>query len=299
MLALPNSLRLLLTHPLTHRRPWFALKRVVRWQIASRLLGGRFLVDFVGGTRLLVERGMTGATGNVYYGLHEFPDMAFVIHFLRKGDLFVDIGANIGSYSILASGVARARSFAYEPVPATIRHLEDNVFLNRLGDLVTIRATALGPASGVVRFTTNLDTVNHVALDSDPVSSSFECPVVRLDDDLEATASLIKLDVEGFEADVLAGATRILASPQLQAVIVELNGQSYKYGRDDEDVRSILRDNAFSRAIYDPLARWLKAPTGRRRGRALTDNEIWVKDWQLVADRLRQAPAISVLRRAV
>ncbi|MDQ6703603.1 MAG: FkbM family methyltransferase [Pseudomonadota bacterium] len=299
MLALRNSLRLLLAHPLTHRRPWFVVKRVARWQIASRLLGGGFLVDFVGGTRLLVEHGMTGATGNVYYGLHEFSTMAFVVHFLRDGDLFADIGANIGSYSILASGIARARSFAYEPAPAAIRHLEDNIYLNRLGALVTIRATALGPAPGVVRFTTNLDAVNHVALDSDPVSFSFECPVVRLDDDVEETPSLIKLAVHGFDADVLSGAPLILASPQLQAVIVDLNGQGQKYGRGDEDVRDILRDNAFSRAIYDPLTRRLEALTGPRPAKKLTGKEIWVKDWQLAADRLREAPAISVLGRAV
>jgi len=300
MLSLPSSLRVLINHPLTCGRPLFALARVARWQVASRLFGGGILVDFVGGTRLVVRRGMSGATGNVYYGLHEFQDMAFVIHFLRKGDLFADIGANIGSYSILASGVAKARSFAYEPAPATIRHLQDNVFLNRLGDLVTIRAAALGSTPAVVRFTANLDTVNHVALDSDPLPTSFECPVVRLDDDIKGDApDLIKLDVEGFESEVLAGAPRILASPRLQAVIVELNGQSRKYGRDDEDVRQILRENGFSRAIYDPISRRLDAPAAPMPGNSVTDNEIWVKNWTFVTDRLRQAPTVTVLGRAI
>ena len=116
------------------------------WLVASRLLGGGYIIDFVGGTRLLVRRGMSGATGNLYFGLQDFQEMAFVIHFLRKGDLIADIGANIGSYSVLASGVSGARSFSYEPVASTVRHLEDNISLNRLGDLVTIRATALGSA---------------------------------------------------------------------------------------------------------------------------------------------------------
>jgi hypothetical protein len=42
-------------------------------------------------------------SGNIYAGLHEFGDMAFVLHFLRAGDLFADVGANIGSYTVLAS----------------------------------------------------------------------------------------------------------------------------------------------------------------------------------------------------
>lgn len=52
---------------------------------------------------------MTGATGNIYVGLHEFEDMAFLLHVLRRTDLFVDVGANIGSYTILAGGAAGAK----------------------------------------------------------------------------------------------------------------------------------------------------------------------------------------------
>jgi hypothetical protein len=37
------------------------------------------------------------ATGNLYVGLHEFEEMAFLLHFLRRGDLFADVGANVGS----------------------------------------------------------------------------------------------------------------------------------------------------------------------------------------------------------
>jgi thymidylate synthase len=62
---------------------------------------------------------MTGATGNIYAGLHEFEDMAFLLHLLRSEDMFADVGSNIGSYTILASGVVGAKSVAFEPVPST------------------------------------------------------------------------------------------------------------------------------------------------------------------------------------
>jgi len=48
----------------------------------------------VNGSKFLVKTGETGLTGNIYTGLHEFPDMGFLLHFLRAEDLFVDIGAN-------------------------------------------------------------------------------------------------------------------------------------------------------------------------------------------------------------
>lgn len=81
-----------------------AIGRLLRWQIASRLLAGPIALQFVENTVLFAKRGMAGATGNWYCGLHETEEMGFVLHFLRPDDLFVDVGANIGSYTVLAAG---------------------------------------------------------------------------------------------------------------------------------------------------------------------------------------------------
>src|ERR1700683_536380 len=90
-------------HPLTRDRPLGAWARFAAWQIRSRVKD-EILIDWIGGQRLAVRRGMTGATGNIYVGLHEFADMLFVLHFLREDDLFLDIGANVGTYTVLGSG---------------------------------------------------------------------------------------------------------------------------------------------------------------------------------------------------
>jgi hypothetical protein len=87
--------RFIWTHPLNRNAPLRALSRFFRWQFSSRLIGAPIALPFAEGTRLLVERGMTGATGNWYCGLHEPEEMAFVLHALQPGDLFVDIGVNI------------------------------------------------------------------------------------------------------------------------------------------------------------------------------------------------------------
>jgi hypothetical protein len=84
-----------LAHPLNRANKWAALMRYFRWQFGSRLVPGDVLVPFVDKTLLRICPSMTGATGNIYAGLHEFEDMAFVLHLLRENDLFVDVGANI------------------------------------------------------------------------------------------------------------------------------------------------------------------------------------------------------------
>jgi predicted RNA methylase len=72
---------------------------------------------------------MTGATQKIYCSLQEFEDMALLLHVLRPGDLFVDVGANVGSYTILAAGVCGANVISIEPVPSTFTHLADNIHL--------------------------------------------------------------------------------------------------------------------------------------------------------------------------
>lgn len=58
------------------------------------------------------------------------------LHFLRPGDLFLDIGANVGTYTVLASGVCGGKIMAFEPDPRTLRHLQRNIELNQLENLV-------------------------------------------------------------------------------------------------------------------------------------------------------------------
>jgi hypothetical protein len=85
------------------------------------------IVPYVLETKLLIKRGMHGATGAIYTGLQEFEDMAFLLHFLKPEDTFIDIGANIGSYSILAGGVSKANVICVEPIPQTFKSLLLNI----------------------------------------------------------------------------------------------------------------------------------------------------------------------------
>src|SRR5665647_306501 len=151
----------LATHPLTRHRRLSAAARVLRWQIESSIRS-EVIFDWIGGTKLAVRRGMTGATGNIYAGLHEFADMAFVLHFLRSVDLFADVGANIGSYTILASGVVGCHAIAFEPDPDAAASLKRHIKLNKIENRVEVRATAVGERAGIVQFSTGLDTMNHV-----------------------------------------------------------------------------------------------------------------------------------------
>ena len=126
-------------------------------------------------------RGMTGATGNWYCGLHEVHEMAFVLHLLQSGEHFVDVGANIGIYTVLADGGVNVHVTAVEPKPATFAHLRRNVALNGMNDWVRCSQVGLSDKPGLLRFSSDLDTVNHV-LAKGEYPPGVDVPVTRLDD---------------------------------------------------------------------------------------------------------------------
>jgi FkbM family methyltransferase len=227
---------------------------------------------------------MAGATGNIYCGLHEFEDMAFVLHFLRPRDFFADVGANIGSYTVLASGVCKARTMAFEPDPLTFAALSRNIALNRIDDLVQRRECALGSRQGSVGFTVGLDTVNHVANVTDGTIRT-----VALDTLDHACGNerpnLIKLDVEGFESEVLGGAAETLGCPELRAIITEDRSPR---------VVDVLHHAGFAEYSYDPFLRTLQQqPGGGRR-----HNALFVRDAAFVQQRVQSAAPVRVLDKS-
>jgi FkbM family methyltransferase len=250
---LVNLLTFVWSHPLNRGARFAAIGRVLRWQIASRLIPGPIALPFVNGTYLFTTRGMRGATGNWYCGLHEYEDMSFVMHSLRSGGLFVDVGANIGSYSILAAGETGVEVIAIEPIPSTFRALRRNVVLNEFSDRIQLLNIGLGKETGVLHFTADLDTVNHVLAEREIVEKVVTVPMRRLDDVLDGRVPvLIKIDVEGFESEVIAGAQRTLSSPVLQAVIMEVNGSGARYGFNERDLYKLMFDFQFKAYTYKP-----------------------------------------------
>ena len=274
--------RFINSHPLASRNIPLALQLWLKWQIGSRILKMPVIVPFIGESQLVAESGMTGATGNIYAGLHEFVDMAFTLHLLQPGDLFVDVGANIGSYTVLASKVAGANSLSIEPVPATFRRLQRNINLNDISSLVDSRCCAAGQKQGVIKFTSDLDTTNQV-VDGDYQGKTIEVPVESLDSLLEnLQPTLIKIDVEGFEPEVIAGAIETLKCDSLLAILLEtVNSQ----------IEKALKDAGFATASYDPFNRELVV-AGTTHS---SNNYLWIRDSSQIIDRCKSATEYQVL----
>jgi len=294
-MSLVSTLRFILRHPANHRRSWSALGRFIRWQVSGRLFPGIRVVDWIGSAKYLAKLGDTGLTGNVYAGLHEFQDMGYLLHVLRPEDTFVDVGANLGSYTILAGAVVGSRVIAFEPVPETYERLVDNIRINHVEDRVVAHNVGLAERKGRIAFTRGLDTVNHALAEHEDASDVIEVEVESIDTMLEDfPPDLIKIDVEGYESLVLAGGAQTLTNPRLHSVIMELNGSGLRYGFDEGKILEFMHGLGFKAFAYDPATRSLAPATG---GKPNTGNTIFIRNDSFVRERLRKASAFTVLGR--
>lgn len=279
-------------HPLNAPNRTAAIWRYVRWQFLSRVAPGRIEMPFVNQTMLFMRSGMTGATGNYYCGLHEADEMGFTLHFLRAEDLFLDIGANIGSFSVLASGAVGATAVAIEPIPHTFCLLKDNLILNHIDDRVECHGIGIAAQAGRLNFTNDRDTMNHI---SDEVGENIISVPVRTVDQvlMGRVPKLIKIDVEGYECDVLLGAQETLRSKMLDAIIMETNGLSESRGCKLRNPTSILIDHGFTVCSYDVASREITPGCGTR------SNTIFIRDLESARARVKQAPSFKLVNGSI
>jgi hypothetical protein len=101
-----------------------SILRFISWQVFSRIYSKPIIVPFTDKSTYLCRNGLTGLTGNLYYGLMEMEEMSFLLHFIRDEDCFFDIGSNVGAYTILASQHSLAEVHAFEPHPQTFNFLK-------------------------------------------------------------------------------------------------------------------------------------------------------------------------------
>jgi FkbM family methyltransferase len=182
-------------------------------------------------------------------GAHEPPITSLVCRELRPGDVFADVGANHGWFSLLAAQRLRTnggRVFAFEPQTKLCSLLRASAELNRLDNLTVIQAAAgQGPSRGFVHVPRPEQTRYGSLFPSGNTVEAVD--IVSLDDALsDASPALVKIDVEGFEIRVLLGMRRLLRSPALRSLIIEVHpAEIRRFGDELSELVRILNEHGF------------------------------------------------------
>ena len=235
---------------------------------------------------------------DIYCHDHEIGERAFVRRFLRPGDVFVDVGANLGLYSIIASRTVGAAGavFAFEPDPRTHERLLHNL---RANDCQNTRPFRLALSNEDETRPMQISTAGFDAYNSfgTPVRGegtfeqtevscvSFDSFATR--EPLLQKARMMKVDVEGWETMVLHGARARLSAEDAPVLLVEFNDHAAKStGHSCSDLYRWLTALGYSINLYDARRNELKPHP--HLDHYVYDNVIAVKDASFVEKRIKE-----------
>ncbi|MGA4840550.1 FkbM family methyltransferase [Streptomyces sp. G45] len=234
--------------------PW--LRDHPRQRVVDSVFGARFAVD----TRDLIQRYL------YVFGVWEPHLSRWLRGRLLPGDVFVDVGANIGYLSVLASRLVgpSGRVVAVEASPAFHRHVLRHRELNGCANLRAVNAAVSDrrrTLTFVLASTHNMGANSVVPWDG-PVASRFETEALPLPDLLEpdelTRARVIKVDVEGAEGGVIRGLAPVLDQlrPDVEIAIEVTPDRMARLGDSATELLATLRSHGFHpyrlRNDYDP-----------------------------------------------
>lgn len=209
--------RAVVANPENRGRRLAQARQAISLQLRGRLLGRPTRVR-LGQQSWMWAHVDSWASKAVAYANPPDPEMHVWTRELKPGDLFVDVGANAGAYTLWALDRG-AHVIAVEPDPAAVRRLRANLELN--GYQAEVVEAALLDRTGVAHLSTGLDTCNHL------VEAGLEVAASTLDIVLgERRAAGVKIDVEGFERVVLEGASKALSEQRIGLLQLEWNDLS-------------------------------------------------------------------------
>jgi FkbM family methyltransferase len=181
----------------------------------------------------------------------EAAETHWITQFVREGDTFVDLGANVGYYTLIASHLVgdEGKVFAFEPDPVNFSILERNVRLNGLKNVVLEQKAVSNEPGTIKLFLNPLNKGDHRIFRSEEPRPIVEVEAVRLDDyfaGYDKPIDFVKIDTQGAEGVILEGMDGLLRKQEHIVMAVEyfphgLDGLGYK----GEDVLRFLRGHDF------------------------------------------------------
>ena len=278
MLKLFSYIRGILEHPMNSNNSLKALYKIFKWQFWFKfiLIKDTIVVRYLDTCLIRVNRNFPSSTGVYYFEIPEYHEMLFLMRYL-DGDVFVDVGANVGIYSILAGRIGGCDLHTFEPDPFAFAELELNLELNNIS--CQKYNVALGDTRSELLFTSDLTSENHVVESDCGDNRIVQCHMLN---EFLNDVNIIKVDVEGFELQVLKGAQSLLSKTTCMVLIVEIKKHTSRYGYSEKEIFLFLEALGFVSVNYDHNRNEVFLSD-----KMLDENYLFVKDVESVNKRLK------------
>jgi len=199
----------------------YLIEKLPKWFIKPAT--GKVVVKTTFGFKINLDPIFDKNIENVIYerGVYEQGTVTVLQDFLRPGDTFVDAGANIGWLSLVGANKVgnQGQVYAYEPVPSTFEILTSNKELNQFSQ-ITLNQFALGNTEETLTIHPEKENRGGASILNHHSENGIQIKVKKLDNlNIESTINVIKIDVEGFELDVLKGAIKAIKKDKPKLII--------------------------------------------------------------------------------
>ena len=267
--ALRRSASVLMKTPLAHSRAGaWAYKRLYRTFGPKEIT----LLECQGSKMFVDPRDEGIAMFLLTSGVYDPHETELVRSLLAPGMVFVDIGANIGYYSLLAARCVGPEGtvYAFEPVPANVELLRRSAAANGYAHVQAF-AKAVSDRQGAIRLFVDGSNFGNASIDEANVPDgvgAIEVPTVTLDDFFasrpDEAPQFIKIDAQGAEGRILDGADRVLRGGAMKILLEFWPFGLKNAGADPPAVLERLRDYRFGCTVIDPSGRRRPAPGAKQ-----------------------------------
>jgi FkbM family methyltransferase len=218
-------------------------------------------IDFHG-LRLRCYPDSHSASRAIYFStVPDYREMRFMLDYLRPGDRFIDVGANVGLYTLLALSVVGRTGYvdAFEPSDSVAARLGESLTINAVENVTVRRLAVSDSAAQAVFVLTDDDCTAHIDVNPSSPASKTQVRTARLDECLaDVPYAMAKFDIEGYEPFGLRGASKWLAHGNPPVLQIEMAGYSHKYGISTPELIGELEQQGYFTAVYSPQERTLE-----------------------------------------
>jgi FkbM family methyltransferase len=221
------TLKYIWNHPNCRQSQWQAIARFVGWQLYKRLTHRSLDIPLIEKLKLRCYPDSAVASAVLYCGLFDRDEMTFLLRYLREEDAFLDLGANIGVYTLLAASKIRSgQIYSIEALPKNYVRLQENIALNQLHQVKSY-AIAIADRIGTVRLDlAEGDCMPHIIEEAATANNAIAVSCDTLDSLFQhqppLNLKLAKMDIEGAELLALKGAASFLEQQRPPVWLVEI-----------------------------------------------------------------------------
>jgi FkbM family methyltransferase len=294
-----GTLNYIWNHPACKNQQFQSITKFLAWQAYKRITRKTLDFQVIPGVKLRCYPDSRSASAALYCGLYDYHDMSFLLRYLQPADTFLDVGANIGIYSLLAASILKqGQVHSFEVLPKNCQRFNINLALNQVNNVI-LHTIAIADRPGEILlnlaegdsmpFITQQPTEHTISVKSDTLDNLLKHEPTQ-------PITLGKIDIEGAELLAFKGATSLLQKQSPPVWIIELLDFNQTTEHSPPSVVSLLQEFGYDLYSFDADTNQLSpAQLSHKTGNNLL--AIATAKLDFVRDRLARNTFAPSLRR--